>query len=99
MAAETQEFYRTGPHNGGSATEATREARAAVGQDVHKLIADVESLITETKRLLTDRAERAQRQAKDVLKASDRYVREQPWQTAGIAAATGLLIGFLIRRR
>lgn len=103
MAAETQEFYRAGPHNGGSATDATREAsrqaRAEVGQDVHKLIADVENLVAETKRALADRAGRAQRQAKEALEAGDRYVREQPWQTVGIAAATGLLIGFLIGRR
>lgn len=103
MAAETQEFYRAGRHNGGSATDATgeaaRQARAAVGQDVHKLIADVESLIAETKRVLADRAGRAQRQAKEALAASDRYVRERPWQTVGTAAATGLLIGFLIGRR
>jgi ElaB/YqjD/DUF883 family membrane-anchored ribosome-binding protein len=101
MAAETQEFYRANPHNGGSAAdgEASRQARAAVGQDVHKLIADVENLIAETKGVLADRARRAQRQAKEALQASDRYVREKPWQTAGIAAATGLLIGFLVGRR
>lgn len=103
MAAETQEVYRARPHNGGVATDATgeasRQARAAVGEDVHKLIADVEKLIAETKRLLADRVGRAQRQAKEAFEASDRYVHKQPWQTVGIATATALLIGFLIGRR
>jgi ElaB/YqjD/DUF883 family membrane-anchored ribosome-binding protein len=30
---------------------------------------------------------------------SDRYVHEQPWQSVGIAAVGGLLVGFLIARR
>ena len=125
MAAEAQEVYRAGQHNGGDAAdarrEAARQARAAVGQEVHKLITDVENLIrsvgdaadpelrrlrgevqsaiVETKRVLADRAGRAQRQAKEAFEVSDRYVHEQPWQTVGIAAAAGLLIGFLIGRR
>ena len=103
MAAETQDFYRPRPHNGGVATdetgEASRQARAAVGEDVHKLIADVENLMAETKRVLADRVGRAQRQAKEAVEASDRYVHERPWQTVGIATATALVIGFLIGRR
>lgn len=49
MEAATDEFDRPGSHNGGStvsaAREASRQARAAVGEEVHKLIADVENLI------------------------------------------------------
>ena len=50
MEAETEEFDRAGHHhNGGGAADAAREAslqaRAAVSQEVHKLITDVESLI------------------------------------------------------
>jgi ElaB/YqjD/DUF883 family membrane-anchored ribosome-binding protein len=125
MEAETEEFDRAGRHNGGNAAdaarEASRQARAAVSQEVHKLItavenlmqrvgdaadpelrrlsAEVQSAIAATRRALADRAGRVQRQAKEALEASDRYVREQPWQTVGIAAVTGLFIGFLISRR
>jgi ElaB/YqjD/DUF883 family membrane-anchored ribosome-binding protein len=37
--------------------------------------------------------------ARNTAKVADDYVREQPWQTVGIGAAVGLLIGFLLGRR
>jgi ElaB/YqjD/DUF883 family membrane-anchored ribosome-binding protein len=37
--------------------------------------------------------------ARNTVKVADDYVREQPWQTVGIGAAVGLLIGFLLGRR
>ena len=126
MAAEPDE-YRASQHNGGSASEAmreaSREARAEVSQEVHKLIeevenltrragsaadpelrrlsGDVESAIADTKKALGDRTGWVQRarQAKEALEASARYVREQPWQSAGIAAVTGLLVGCLLGSR
>jgi ElaB/YqjD/DUF883 family membrane-anchored ribosome-binding protein len=127
MAAETEELYRAGRQNGGGARdairEASREARAEVSQEVHKLIDEVENLIrraeaatdpelrrlsgevqsaiADTKKALGDRVGWMHRakQAKEALEASARYVREQPWQTAGIAAVTGLLVGCLISSR
>ena len=35
---------------------------------------------------------------KEAAKATDVYVRENPWQSAGIAASVGLLVGLLIGR-
>ena len=124
MTAET-ESYRAGQHNGGSAKDAMREAsrhvRAEVGQEVDRLIDEVENLmrrvgdatdpemrrlrgevqsaIADTRKALGDRSGWARRQAtkaKEAFEASDRYVHEQPWQTVGIAAVTGLLIGCLV---
>jgi ElaB/YqjD/DUF883 family membrane-anchored ribosome-binding protein len=37
--------------------------------------------------------------ARNTVKATDGYVREQPWQSIGLTAAAGLLIGFLLGRR
>lgn len=37
--------------------------------------------------------------ARDAAKATDRYVHENPWKTAGIAAAIGLLAGMLLAKR
>jgi ElaB/YqjD/DUF883 family membrane-anchored ribosome-binding protein len=37
--------------------------------------------------------------AKTAARATDTYVHEHPWQTAGIAAAVGVVIGMLIGRR
>lgn len=36
---------------------------------------------------------------REAAKATDVYVHENPWQTAGIAAGFGLAIGLLISRR
>jgi ElaB/YqjD/DUF883 family membrane-anchored ribosome-binding protein len=37
--------------------------------------------------------------AKAVVADADAYVHEKPWQSIGIAAGLGLLIGLLISRR
>jgi ElaB/YqjD/DUF883 family membrane-anchored ribosome-binding protein len=37
--------------------------------------------------------------ARGAAKDTDRYVRDNPWQSIGIAAGVGLLLGLLIGRR
>ena len=37
--------------------------------------------------------------ARNTVRVTDGYVREQPWQAIGITAAVGLLIGVLLGRR
>lgn len=37
--------------------------------------------------------------AKDAARATDKYVRDNPWGAVGIAAVVGLLAGVLISRR
>lgn len=36
---------------------------------------------------------------KDAAQAADTYVKDNPWQSVGVAAGIGLLIGMLITRR
>ena len=36
---------------------------------------------------------------KEAARATDGYVKENPWQSAGIAAGIGLLLGMLIARK
>lgn len=36
---------------------------------------------------------------KEAAKATDEYVHENPWKAAGIGAAVGIAIGYLISRR
>ena len=43
--------------------------------------------------------ENAVERAKAAAAATDRYAHENPWQTAGLAAGVGLLIGVLIGRK
>jgi len=35
----------------------------------------------------------------EAVKATETYVRENPWQSVGIAAGIGLVLGLLISRR
>jgi ElaB/YqjD/DUF883 family membrane-anchored ribosome-binding protein len=37
--------------------------------------------------------------AKAAVKATDQLVHENPWQSAGVAAAVGFLLGMLMHRR
>jgi ElaB/YqjD/DUF883 family membrane-anchored ribosome-binding protein len=59
----------------------------------------VEAAIATAKKAIGEGADHVQRQARDAMKASDRYVHEQPWQAIGIAALAGLAVGFLVSRR
>lgn len=43
--------------------------------------------------------EMAEDRARAAVKATDEYVHENPWQSVGIAAAIGVVIGMLIGRR
>jgi ElaB/YqjD/DUF883 family membrane-anchored ribosome-binding protein len=67
--------------------------------DVVRLRAKVEGALSTAKTAISEGSDRLQRHAKDALNAGDGYVRDQPWQAVGIAAATGLLVGFLVARR
>lgn len=76
-----------------------RRVGDAADPELRRLRTEVQGAIADTRRALSDRSGWAQRQAiraREVFEASDRYVHEQPWQTVGIAAVTGLLIGSLI---
>lgn len=41
----------------------------------------------------------AQDRSKDIMDSTQRYVRENPWQSVGIGAAAGLAIGYLLSRK
>jgi ElaB/YqjD/DUF883 family membrane-anchored ribosome-binding protein len=49
-----------------------------------KLIAELQAVMAEAEALLDDTAD---------------YVRDKPWQSLGIAAAVGLVVGVLLGRR
>ena len=67
--------------------------------EIARLRIKVERALTSAKRVLAEGTDQVQRRAKNAMTAGDDYVREQPWQAVGIAAAAGLLVGFLVARR
>ena len=48
---------------------------------------------------LTEVEEEAMRRAREIADATEEYVRENPWQSVGIAAGVGLVLGLLLGRR
>jgi ElaB/YqjD/DUF883 family membrane-anchored ribosome-binding protein len=65
-----------------------REARARAAESLEQARLRLEALEAEVKA-------RAREAADD----ADAYVREHPWQSVGVAAAVGFLIGLLVSRR
>lgn len=55
--------------------------------------------LTDAKARLARVEEALGAKVKEVARATDDYVHEHPWQTAGIAAGVGFLVGMLISRR
>jgi ElaB/YqjD/DUF883 family membrane-anchored ribosome-binding protein len=70
-----------------------------VDPEVARLRMRIEGGLAKSRKALADGTDQVQRQAKAAMATSDRYVHQQPWQSIGIAAVAGLLVGFLVGRR
>lgn len=58
-----------------------------------------EATLKNTKEEILRLEEAVLAKTKDAARATDEYVKENPWQSAGVAAGVGLLIGLLIGRK
>jgi ElaB/YqjD/DUF883 family membrane-anchored ribosome-binding protein len=111
---ETVKRSRRPAKNGGhAAAERSTEWKNLVAdvEDLVKKVANVDdSEIAEMRAKVEDTLEKAKISAgaglaavrgrsEEVTEATDEYVRENPWQSVGIAAGVGLLIGLLLARR
>jgi ElaB/YqjD/DUF883 family membrane-anchored ribosome-binding protein len=67
--------------------------------DVARVRAKVRIALAAAKSAVSDTAAQIGNQARQVGKRTDGYVRENPWQVIGIAAAIGLAVGFVVSRR
>ncbi len=77
-----------------------REAEQALasgsnGDDIQDLRERLQDAIAEGQNIVSNLKDSVARQAR----RADELVRANPYQTAGIAAAVGLLVGFLVSRR
>jgi ElaB/YqjD/DUF883 family membrane-anchored ribosome-binding protein len=75
--------------------QATKES----GEKATDLRAQVENKLRTAKLKLQDMQDDAMDRAKATARATDEYVRDNPWQALGVAAALGVLVGLLIGRR
>ncbi len=80
--------------------EALIQATAAQGGEV---LASARTKATESLRVAKQKMDEAQIALADktriATEATDVYVRENPWEAVGIAAAAGLFVGILLARR
>ena len=72
----------------GEVSETSRGAQQRAHEAIHKV-----------KSQLNDLGEQATQHARAASEATHRYVKDNPWQSLGVAAGVGLLIGLLLRRR
>jgi ElaB/YqjD/DUF883 family membrane-anchored ribosome-binding protein len=80
--------------------EALLKATATqTGERVEEVRARAEESLRVTKERLAEMEDQALERAREVATAADKYVRENVWQSVGIAAGVGLLVGLLLRRR
>lgn len=72
---------------------------AQTGEKIQEVRARAEESLRQAKARLSSIEDEALRRAREVADATNEYVRENPWQSVGIAAGVGLLVGLLLARR
>jgi ElaB/YqjD/DUF883 family membrane-anchored ribosome-binding protein len=72
---------------------------AQTGEKIQEVRARAEESLRQAQTRLTALEDEALQRAKEVADATEEYVRENPWQSVGIAAGVGLLVGLLLSRR
>ena len=83
----------------GEAESLLRQAAKETGDKASDLRSQVEAKLTAAKLKLQELQDDAIDQAKAAARATDDYVRDNPWQAIGAAAAVGFLVGMLVSRR
>jgi ElaB/YqjD/DUF883 family membrane-anchored ribosome-binding protein len=76
-----------------------RATSAQTGEKIQEVRARAEESLRQAKDRLVEVEEEALRRAREVAEATEEYVRDNPWQSLGIAAGVGLVLGILIARR
>jgi len=68
-------------------------------EEVARMRARLEQTLAKAKSAARDGATSVRDYARDASTATDDYVRESPWMAVGVAAAVGVLVGFIVGRR
>lgn len=81
------------------AEELLRATADQTGGKLHELRGKIEDRLKSARTTLAHTQEVVIDKAKQAGQATDDYVHDNPWQSVGIAAGIGLLIGVIIGRR
>jgi ElaB/YqjD/DUF883 family membrane-anchored ribosome-binding protein len=76
-----------------------KKASQETGDRARDLRAQVDAKLLTAKLRLQELQGEAVDRAKDAARATDDYVRDNPWQSIGVAAAVGFVVGLLVSRR
>jgi ElaB/YqjD/DUF883 family membrane-anchored ribosome-binding protein len=77
----------------------TKAIKDIEAPEIARVRAKVKMALAAAKSALSDSAAQVRDQARLVTQTTDSYVRDNPWQIVGIAAAVGLALGMLLTRR
>lgn len=109
--AETGKRIRRSAKNGGEVGRSEWHRLVADVEDLVKKVANVddeeiaeirskvENTLAEAKTSASAGIAAVRGRAEDASEATDEYVRENPWAAIGIAAAVGIILGFVAGRR
>jgi ElaB/YqjD/DUF883 family membrane-anchored ribosome-binding protein len=80
--------------------EALLKATAGqAGEKIQEVRARAEESLRHAKVRMSEMEDAAITRAKELVGTTEDYVRENPWQALGIAAAVGMFLGLMLRRR
>lgn len=72
---------------------------AQTGEKIQEVRVRAEESLRQARERLSLIEAEALKRAREVAEVTEEYVRENPWQSLGIAAGIGLVLGILISRR
>jgi ElaB/YqjD/DUF883 family membrane-anchored ribosome-binding protein len=76
-----------------------QHSASLAGEQAEELREQIRSSLGRARNTLHNAEDAIQARGKAAIDATEGYVQTHPWQTLGIAAAIGLLLGMLISRR
>ena len=76
-----------------------KQAATETGERARDLRSQVAALLSSAQDKWQDLQDEAVDRAKVAARVTDEYVRDNPWQAIGVAAAVGFLAGVLLGRR
>lgn len=76
-----------------------RETATQTGEKVQEVRARAQESLRNAKARLSEVQDAVVERTQEAAESADTYVRKNPWQSVGVAAGVGLLIGLLLSRR
>jgi len=81
------------------ASDALKSGGQQLGERYQGTRAKLQETLSHAKSGLSDIQRKASIRTRDAVGSTDQFVKEHPWQSVGIGAVAGLVIGFLMMRR